>query len=123
MPSSGCAGLAAHPSAPPTDHARIAASRMKVWVDMTASAHVLVFRPLIRLLRERGDEVEITAREGAVPLLATQRPAPLGATARLRPGARARLARADPDRATARHPERDDARLRVRVAPAPPRDA
>lgn len=30
---------------------------------MTASAHVLVFRPLIRILRERGDEVEITARE------------------------------------------------------------
>src|SRR3989441_11088580 len=29
---------------------------------MTASAHVLVFRPLIRILRERGDEVEITAR-------------------------------------------------------------
>jgi uncharacterized protein len=36
---------------------------MKVWVDMTAAAHVLVFRPLIELLRERGDEVEITARE------------------------------------------------------------
>jgi hypothetical protein len=30
---------------------------------MTASAHVLVFRPLIRLIRERGDEVEVTARE------------------------------------------------------------
>jgi hypothetical protein len=36
---------------------------MRVWVDMTAAAHVLVFRPLIRILRERGDEVEITARE------------------------------------------------------------
>jgi uncharacterized protein len=41
---------------------------MKVWIDMTASAHVLVFRPLIRLLRERGDEVEITAREYAQTL-------------------------------------------------------
>jgi uncharacterized protein len=30
---------------------------------MTASAHVLVFRPLIKLLRERGDEVEITTRD------------------------------------------------------------
>lgn len=30
---------------------------------MTASAHVLVFRPLIRLLRERGDDVEVTARD------------------------------------------------------------
>ena len=41
---------------------------MKVWVDMTASAHVLVFRPLIALLRERGDEVEITARDYAQTL-------------------------------------------------------
>ena len=41
---------------------------MRVWVDMTASAHVLVFRPLIRLLRERGDEVEITARDYAQTL-------------------------------------------------------
>jgi hypothetical protein len=37
--------------------------RVKVWVDMTASAHVLVFRPLIEILRRRGDEVEITTRE------------------------------------------------------------
>src|SRR5947208_8130783 len=41
---------------------------MRVWIDMTASAHVLVFRPLIRLLRERGDEVEVTAREYAQTL-------------------------------------------------------
>ena len=41
---------------------------MRVWVDMTASAHVLVFRPLIRLLRERGDEVKITARDYAQTL-------------------------------------------------------
>jgi predicted glycosyltransferase len=38
---------------------------MRVWVDMTASAHVLVFRPLIALLRADGHEVEITAREYA----------------------------------------------------------
>ncbi len=36
---------------------------MKVWVDITAPAHVLVFRPLIALLRERGDDVEVTARD------------------------------------------------------------
>jgi predicted glycosyltransferase len=30
---------------------------------MTASAHVLVFRPMIELLRDRGHEVEITARD------------------------------------------------------------
>jgi hypothetical protein len=35
---------------------------------MTASAHVLVFRPLIEILRARGDEVEITAREYAQTL-------------------------------------------------------
>ncbi len=35
---------------------------------MTASAHVLVFRPLIQILRARGDEVEITAREYAQTL-------------------------------------------------------
>ena len=38
---------------------------MKVWVDITAPAHVLVFRPLLRILRERGDEVAITARDYA----------------------------------------------------------
>jgi predicted glycosyltransferase len=35
---------------------------------MTASAHVLVFRPLIAIMRERGDEVEITARDYAQTL-------------------------------------------------------
>jgi len=35
---------------------------------MTASAHVLVFRPLIKLLRERGADVEITARDYAQTL-------------------------------------------------------
>jgi uncharacterized protein len=41
---------------------------MRVWIDMTASAHVLVFRPLIRIMEERGDEVQITAREYAQTL-------------------------------------------------------
>src|ERR1700712_4299818 len=41
---------------------------MRVWIDMTASAHVLVFRPLIELMRERGDDVEITARDYAQTL-------------------------------------------------------
>ena len=35
---------------------------------MTASAHVLVFRPLIEILRGRGDEVAITARDYAQTL-------------------------------------------------------
>ena len=38
---------------------------MRVWVDLTNSPHVLVFRPLIRLLRKREHEVEVTAREYA----------------------------------------------------------
>jgi len=41
---------------------------VRVWVDVTASAHVLVFRPLIELLRRRGHEVEVTAREYAQTL-------------------------------------------------------
>jgi hypothetical protein len=35
---------------------------------MTAPAHVLVFRPLIEIMRGRGDEVEITARDYAQTL-------------------------------------------------------
>jgi uncharacterized protein len=38
---------------------------LRVWIDITAPAHVLVFRPLIGILRERGAEVEATAREYA----------------------------------------------------------
>jgi predicted glycosyltransferase len=38
---------------------------MKVWIDMTASAHPLVFRPLVQLLQEQGNEVEITTRDYA----------------------------------------------------------
>jgi predicted glycosyltransferase len=41
---------------------------VKVWIDMTASAHVLVFRPLISILRGRGDVVEITTRDYAQTL-------------------------------------------------------
>src|SRR5437867_6442841 len=41
---------------------------MRVWVDLTNSPHVLVFRPLIELLRGRGAEVEVTAREYAQTL-------------------------------------------------------
>jgi predicted glycosyltransferase len=35
---------------------------------MTASAHVLVFRPLIEIMRARGDDVQITARDYAQTL-------------------------------------------------------
>ena len=36
---------------------------MRVWVDCTAAAHPLVLRPIVERLRERGHEVDITARE------------------------------------------------------------
>jgi len=38
---------------------------VRVWIDITAPAHVLVFRPLIGLLRERGAEIEVTSRDYA----------------------------------------------------------
>ena len=41
---------------------------MKVWIDMTAPAHVLVFRPIIEVLRSRGHEVSVTARDYAQTL-------------------------------------------------------
>jgi predicted glycosyltransferase len=41
---------------------------VKVWIDITAPAHVLVFRPLVEIMRARGDEVEITARDYAQTL-------------------------------------------------------
>jgi hypothetical protein len=41
---------------------------VRVWIDVTAPAHVLVFRPLIRILRDRGDDVEVTARSYAQTL-------------------------------------------------------
>jgi uncharacterized protein len=35
---------------------------MRIWVDLTNTAHVLVLRPLVELLEADGHEVEITAR-------------------------------------------------------------
>src|SRR5256885_10552885 len=38
---------------------------MRVWIDLTNSPHVLVLRPVVQLLRARGHEVEVTARDFA----------------------------------------------------------
>ncbi len=46
---------------------------MRVWIDMTASAHPLVFRPLVELMERRGDTVEITARDYAQTLQLIER--------------------------------------------------
>jgi predicted glycosyltransferase len=66
---------------------------MRVWVDMTASAHVLVFRPLVALLRADGHEVEITAREYGQTLQLLELHG-LEATVLDRHGGRARLGKA-----------------------------
>ena len=36
---------------------------MRIWVDISAPAHVLVLRPIITRLREADHEVEVTSRE------------------------------------------------------------
>jgi uncharacterized protein len=41
---------------------------MRVWIDLTNSPHVLVMRPVIRVLEERGAEVLVTARDFAQTL-------------------------------------------------------
>jgi uncharacterized protein len=41
---------------------------MRIWIDMTAPAHVLVFRPVIARLRAAGHEVSVTARDYAQTL-------------------------------------------------------
>jgi uncharacterized protein len=46
---------------------------VRVWVDLTNSPHVLVMRPIIELLRARGHEVEVTARDFAQTLELAER--------------------------------------------------
>jgi predicted glycosyltransferase len=41
---------------------------MRVWIDLTNSPHVLVMRPVIRVLEQRGAEVLVTARDFAQTL-------------------------------------------------------
>jgi uncharacterized protein len=41
---------------------------MRIWVDLTAPAHPVVFRPLLVRLRERGHDVLVTARDYAQTL-------------------------------------------------------
>jgi predicted glycosyltransferase len=41
---------------------------MRIWFDMTASAHPVVFRPIISRLRDAGHEVQVTARDYAQTL-------------------------------------------------------
>jgi uncharacterized protein len=41
---------------------------MRIWIDLTNSPHVLVMRPVIRVLEGRGAQVEVTARDFAQTL-------------------------------------------------------
>jgi predicted glycosyltransferase len=46
---------------------------VRIWFDMTAPAHPVVFRPVIERLRAAGHEVEVTARDYAQTLPLLQR--------------------------------------------------
>jgi predicted glycosyltransferase len=46
---------------------------MRVWIDLTNSPHVLVMRPVIEVLRARGAEVRVTARDFAQTLALCER--------------------------------------------------
>ncbi|HYF25608.1 MAG TPA: DUF354 domain-containing protein, partial [Baekduia sp.] len=41
---------------------------MRIWIDLTAPAHPVVFRPLVARLRAAGHEVHLTARDYAQTL-------------------------------------------------------
>jgi uncharacterized protein len=46
---------------------------MRIWVDLTAPAHPVVFRPIVARLRALGHEVEVTARDYAQTLALARR--------------------------------------------------
>ena len=47
--------------------------RMRIWIDLTNSPHVLVMRPVIELLRADGHEVRVTARDFAQTIALCER--------------------------------------------------
>jgi uncharacterized protein len=57
------------PAVAPETERVVAASRpLRIWVDMTNSPHVVIFRPLIARMIARGHEVTVTARDFAQTL-------------------------------------------------------
>jgi predicted glycosyltransferase len=66
---------------------------LNVWIDISAPAHVLVFRPLIALLRGDGHQVEVTTRDYAQTLELLEQHA-IEATVIGRHGGRSRLGKA-----------------------------
>ena len=67
---------------------------MRVWVDLTNTAHVLVLRPLVELLEARGHEVELTARPLSHTLRAARRLGPSATPPSAATAARGRLGKA-----------------------------
>src|SRR3954449_12314963 len=65
---------------------------MRIWVDLTAPAHPIVFRPIVARLRAAGHEVDVTARDYA-QTLALARRLDLGATEVARQGGAPRLSK------------------------------
>ncbi len=55
-------------AAPGPDTAPAPSRPLRVWVDMTNSPHVVIFRPLIARMIARGHEVTVTARDFAQTL-------------------------------------------------------
>ena len=47
---------------------RLASIAVRVWFDITAPAHPLVFRPIIERMRQAGHEIHVTARDYAQTL-------------------------------------------------------
>lgn len=66
---------------------------MRIWVDLTAPAHPIVFRPIVERLRAAGHEVDVTARDYAQTLALARRLA-LGAVEVGRHGGAARVRKA-----------------------------
>jgi predicted glycosyltransferase len=66
---------------------------MRIWVDLTAPAHPIVFRPIVARLRAMGHEVDVTARDYA-QTLALARRLDLGAHEVGRHGGASRVAKA-----------------------------
>jgi predicted glycosyltransferase len=66
---------------------------LRVWIDISAPAHVLVFRPLLGLLRDDGHDVEVTTRDYAQTLELLEQHG-IEATVVGRHGGRSRLGKA-----------------------------
>src|SRR5919108_16266 len=61
-----------HAPMPPRS-TRCTKASVRIWIDLTAPAHPVVFRPIVERLRAAGHEVDVTARDYAQTLALTRR--------------------------------------------------